>query len=112
MQVTIGSIQAFTNKCVVGLTANRDKASAWLARNSIVVTALNPLIGYIAGSALVKEAFERNITIQEAACEKAKQAILVHQKTGKPVTEQEIVAALSDLRRLTEGGISTVASGG
>ena len=112
MQIMIGAIQAFTNKCVVGITANREKAAGWLARNAIVVTALNPLIGYSAGAALVKEAMERDITIQEAACEKARQGAFTHQKTGVPVTEEEIISALSDLRRLTEGGILGAASGG
>ncbi|NPV76871.1 MAG: aspartate ammonia-lyase [Anaerolineae bacterium] len=112
MQIMIGAIQAFTNKCVIGITANREKAVGWLARNAIVVTALNPLIGYAAGAALVKEATERNITIQEVACEKARQGMFTHQKTGAPVTEEEIIAALSDLRRLTEGGILGIASGG
>jgi fumarate hydratase class II len=39
--------------------ANREKAEGWLGRNAIVVTALNPLIGYSAGAALVKEAGTR-----------------------------------------------------
>jgi fumarate hydratase class II len=49
MQVTIGSVRAFTEKCVSGLQANRDKAEGWLEKNAIVVTALNPIIGYSAG---------------------------------------------------------------
>src|SRR5512146_1124422 len=47
MHVLIGAINAFTEKCVVGLTANREKATGWLARNAILVTALNPKIGYL-----------------------------------------------------------------
>ena len=36
----------------VGVQANREKAEGWLAKNAIVVTALNPVIGYAArGSA-------------------------------------------------------------
>jgi fumarate hydratase, class II len=42
MQVMIGAINAFTEKCVRGLQANREKAEGWLAKNAIVVTALNP----------------------------------------------------------------------
>ena len=70
MQVMIGSISAFTQKCVLGLQANRAKAEAWLARNAIVATALNPLIGYEVSAILVKEAMLRNITIREVALEK------------------------------------------
>ena len=59
MQVMIGAVRAFTEKCVRGLQANRGKAEGWLAKNAIVVTALNPLIGYAAGAALVKEALSQ-----------------------------------------------------
>jgi fumarate hydratase class II len=40
MQVIIGSVRSFTEYAVVGLTANREKAQGWLAKNAIVVTAL------------------------------------------------------------------------
>jgi len=42
MQVIIGSLRAFTEKCVRGLKANREKAEGWLAKNAIIITALNP----------------------------------------------------------------------
>jgi fumarate hydratase, class II len=105
MQVTIGAVQAFTQNCVRGLTANREKAQGWLAKNAIVVTALNPLIGYAAGATLVKEALARNTTIREVALEKAGAGSLHHSVDGRPVQVDEIEAALGDLRRLTEGGI-------
>ncbi|MGB8645122.1 MAG: aspartate ammonia-lyase, partial [Anaerolineae bacterium] len=41
--VLIGAIKAFTDKCVKGVQANREKAEAWLGKNVIIVTALNPL---------------------------------------------------------------------
>jgi fumarate hydratase class II len=72
MQVMIGSVKAFTDYCVRGLQANRVKAEGWLARNAIVVTALNPLIGYAAGAALVKEALSRDAAITDLAVEKAR----------------------------------------
>lgn len=105
MQIGIGSIRAFTEKCVIGLQANREKAKGWLARNTILVTALNPLIGYSAGAALVKEALNRNLTILEIALEKAQHGELLHRDTGAPVSAEQIRNVLSDLRRLTEGGI-------
>jgi fumarate hydratase class II len=112
MQVVTGSVQAFTEKCVAGIQANREKAEGWLARNAIVVTALNPLIGYSAGAALVKEAIARGTTIQEIALEKVQQGTLKHREEDRVVTESEIVSTLSDLRRLTEGGIHGTGGGG
>lgn len=112
MQVVIGSVNAFTEKCVVGLQANREKAEGWLARNAIIVTALNPLIGYSAGAALVKESLARKLTLQEVALEKIRAGSLKHRDEDRLVTEEEVIRTLSDLRRLTEGGIAGGAGGG
>ena len=112
MQVTIGAVRAFTDKCVRGLQANRTKAEGWLAKNAIVVTALNPLIGYAAGAALVKEALTRNLTVREVALEKVAMGKLDHRDEERPVTAAEIETALSDLRRLTEGGVFGGGGGG
>jgi fumarate hydratase, class II len=105
MQVMIGSISAFTQKCVLGMEANRSKAEGWLARNAIVATALNPLIGYSPSAVLVKEAMRRNITIREVALEKVAAGELRHIKEDRLVTEDEIDLALKDFKHLTFGGI-------
>ncbi|MFQ5943591.1 MAG: aspartate ammonia-lyase [Anaerolineales bacterium] len=105
MQVTIGSVRAFTQRCVLGLTANEDKAFGWLERNAIVVTALNPLIGYSQGAELVKEAMSRNTTVGTVAREKLEAETLMHVIDERPLTEEELEGALGDMRRLTEGGI-------
>jgi len=113
MQVMIGSVRAFTDGCVRGLAANPEKAENWLAKNAIVVTALNPIIGYASGAALVKEALHRNLTIQEVALEKVASGELVHMNGSGAVTAEEIWSALGDMRRLTEGGIyGGIGSGG
>ena len=105
MQVMIGSISAFTQKCVLGLQANKIKAEGWLARNAIVATALNPLIGYSASASLVKEALKRNITIREVALEKANLGELRHIKEDRLITIEEIDLAFKDFKHLTYGGI-------
>ncbi len=105
MQVIIGSLRTFTEKCVVGLTANKEKAEGWLARNAIIVTALNPLIGYQAGAALVKQSLKEDRTVGEIAAEKANAGELKHAREDRNVTPAEIAHARSDLRALTEGGI-------
>ncbi len=105
MQVVIGAIKAFTTRLVRGLQANPAKAEAWLEQNAIVVTALNPLIGYAAGARLVKEALSRDITVRQVAMEQASAGNLKHRTENRLVASAEIEAALSDMRRLTEGGI-------
>lgn len=112
MHVLIGSVNAFTTKCVTGLTANREKAEGWLARNAIVATALNPLIGYLAAAELVKDAMKRNLTIREVAAERIARGELTHSDNGKPVTLDEVDSLLGDVRKLTEGGIQGIAAAG
>jgi fumarate hydratase, class II len=105
MQVTIGAVHAFTEKAVKGVQANRQKAEGWLAKNAIVITALNPIIGYSTGAALVKEAIARESTIVEVVLEKIASDELRHIDEKRLVTKEEVEGALKDLRRLTEGGL-------
>jgi len=112
MQVVIGSVNAFTERAVKGVTANREKAEGWLAKNAIIVTALNPVIGYSQGAALVKEALALNASIKELALERAKSGALKHRDEDRPVKPEEIEVALSDLHKLTDGGIVGGVSGG
>jgi aspartate ammonia-lyase len=106
MQVIIGSVRAFTEYAVTGLTANREKAEGWLAKNAIVITALNPVIGYSQGAALVKEALKKDMAIRDLAVEKARAGLLKHRDNDHPVSVGEIEHALNDMRRLTESGIA------
>ena len=106
MQVMIGALKAFTERCVRGIEANPERAYRWLERNASIVTALNPLIGYAAGAELVKEAMASDVSIRDLALEHARAERLRHRELARPVTEAEIRSALDDLRRLTEVGIA------
>jgi aspartate ammonia-lyase len=105
MQLMIGAVTAFTEKAVRGLTANREKAEEWLGKNPIIITALNPLIGYAQGAALVKEALKNNLDVRQLALVKARAGELRHREQDRLVSEAEVQAALQDLRKMTEGGI-------
>jgi fumarate hydratase class II len=99
MHVMIGAVNAFTTKCVVGLKANREKAHGWLAKNAILVTALNPVIGYLNGAAIAKEAMTSNRTIKEVVVEKG-------------LLSAEEADRLLDARQMTEGGIQGTGGAG
>ncbi len=105
MHLLITSLGAFTEKCVRGIQANRAKAATWLEKNAILVTALNPLIGYAAAATLAKEAMANDLSVRELALMKARQGELLQRESGKPLSEEEIEAALKDLWRMSEGGI-------
>jgi fumarate hydratase class II len=107
MQVTIGAVRAFTEKCVVGIEANPERAKELLEKNAIVVTALNPLIGYRAGAELVKKAMAEKRSVREVAIESAQAGELNHVDSGEPVSAGDVEQAFSNLHRLTEGGIVT-----
>lgn len=112
MQVLIGSVKAFDEKCVRGLTANRVKASGWLAKNAIVATALNPLVGYFAAADLVKSAMKDDLTIRDVAAQRIAVGSLLHKDENRPITLDEIDSVLSDMRQLTDGGIQGVSAAG
>jgi fumarate hydratase, class II len=105
MQIIIGSVRAFTERAAKGLSANRGKAEGWLSRNAIIVTALNPLIGYSQGAQLVKESLAKNVPIRDLIMEKTKSGTLKHRDNDRPVAMDEVEEILGNLRRLTEGGI-------
>ena len=112
MQVMIGAVRAFTDKCVIGIVAQREKAEGWLGKNAIVATALNPLIGYLVAAELVKEAMKRNLTIREVAAERVAAGTLKHKDTGQLISLADVDAVLGDIRKLTEGGLGGPAGGG
>jgi fumarate hydratase class II len=112
MQVMIGAVRAFTDECVVGITAQRQKAEGWLGKNAIVATALNPLIGYLKAAELVKEAMKRNATIREVAAERIAAGDLHHKDTGRLISQSEVDALLNDVRKLTKGGLGGPGGGG
>ena len=107
MQVCIGSIDAFTQRCVRGIQANPEKAGEWLAKNAIIATALNPLLGYRASAELVKLAMEEGVTVREVAIRQAKAGELRHRKEARTVSVGEIETVLNDMRKLSEGGLLT-----
>ena len=60
------AIVSFNNNCAVGITANREKMHNNLHNSLMLVTALNPYIGYENAAKTVKLAFKENISLKEA----------------------------------------------
>ena len=92
MDIIINALNAFREKCLVGVKANEEKATGWLAKNAILVTALNPVIGYLKGAEVAKEAMATNRTVREVVVEKG-------------YLSGEEVDRLLNVRSLTDGGI-------
>ncbi|MBO5326720.1 MAG: class II fumarate hydratase [Clostridia bacterium] len=60
------AIVSFNNNCAVGIKANKQKMHDNLHNSLMLVTALNPYIGYENAAKTVKKAFKENISLKEA----------------------------------------------
>ncbi len=60
---------SFTDNCVVGIEANKEKIKDHLNNSLMLVTALNPHVGYDNAAKIAKHAFENNSTLKSAAVE-------------------------------------------
>ena len=93
---SIGILASIANlladKAIDGFTVNTDKLQQTLERNPILVTALNPVIGYECGAATAKKAYAEGRPIRDVA---------------KEMTDlgDEELARLLDPAALTKGGI-------
>ncbi|MDA9645302.1 class II fumarate hydratase [Candidatus Actinomarina] len=63
--------KTFTEKLIVGLEANTDKLDENIQKNSILVTALVPKLGYDTAAEIAKEAVATNKTIKNVLLDKA-----------------------------------------
>ncbi len=63
------AILSFNNNCAVGITANREKMHHNLHNSLMLVTALNPYIGYENAAKTAKKAYKDNISLKEACVE-------------------------------------------
>ena len=84
--------RALADSAIAGFRVNQAHIAAALDRNPILVTALNPVIGYEKGAAIAKKAYEQGRPIREVAAE----------MTDLP---PEQLAKLLDPAELTGGGI-------
>ena len=93
------ALRALADQAIAGFTVNRARIAEALDRNPILVTALNPVIGYEKGAAIAKQAYAEGRPILEVA----------QQMTG--LSREELLKLL-DPSGLTAGGIKGGAGGG
>ncbi|WP_386065173.1 class II fumarate hydratase [Tahibacter sp. UC22_41] len=84
---------------IAGLRVREDRVQAALARNPILVTALNPVVGYEAAAAMAKQAYKEGRPILDVARERS------------GLSEAELKRLLDPVA-LTRGGIGAGGSGG
>jgi fumarate hydratase class II len=85
--------RTFAAKCVDGIEVNANRPRELVEKNAIIVTALNPHIGYDNGARIAKAAVATGRSIRELVLEEGL------------MSPDELDAAL-DLKKMTEGGIA------
>ena len=60
---------SFSKNCVVGIQANQDRISSLLNDSLMLVTALNPHIGYDNSAMIAKNAHKKGLTLKQSALE-------------------------------------------
>ena len=80
------------DRAVAGFTVNRDRINGLVGRNPILVTALNPVIGYDLAAKIAQRAYAEGRTLKEVALEETQ-------------LNAEELDRLLDPRPMTEGGI-------
>jgi fumarate hydratase class II len=92
------SSRVLADAAIAGLKVNETRVSEALARNPILVTALNPIIGYELGAKIAKQAYAESRPIREVAAEHTSLS------TGE-------LDRLLDPRELTKGGVKAEGGG-
>jgi fumarate hydratase class II len=93
------ALRALADQAIAGLRVREDRVAAALARNPILVTALNPVIGYERAAQIAKRAYAEGRPVLEVALE----------DSGLDV---DTLRRLLDPAALTHGGIQAAGVGG
>ena len=96
IELLSAACRGLAEKAIAGFVVQEDELQAALSRNPILVTALNPLIGYERAAALAKQAYKEKRAILEVA----------HEQTDLPL---ERLQNLLDPFALTRGGLGSEA---
>ncbi|MBO0439235.1 class II fumarate hydratase [Candidatus Enterococcus ikei] len=67
IELLADGLSSFNENCLVGLKADQEKMNQYVEQSLMLVTALNPHIGYDNGAKIAKKAFEENTTLKQAA---------------------------------------------
>jgi fumarate hydratase class II len=82
------SIHSFNDHCAIGIKPNLDVIDKYLNESLMLVTALNPHIGYANAAKIAKEAHKDGSTLKEAAL---KLQLLTEQEFDKYVNPLDMI---------------------
>jgi fumarate hydratase class II len=99
IEILANASRALADRSIAGFKVRQDRIKQALDKNPILVTALNPVIGYEKGAATAKQAYKQGRPILDVALE----------TTGLPKSR---LKALLDPMALTKGGVHGGSAGG
>jgi fumarate hydratase class II len=70
IEILGNTIAALTQRCIQGITANRERCLAYAESSLALVTALNTHIGYLNAAAIAKESLETGKSLRQIVLEK------------------------------------------
>ncbi len=82
--------ESFTDNCVVGIEANRKNIKNHVDNSLMLVTSLNPHIGYDNAAKIAKKAHKEHKTLKETALELG---LLTEEQFDKIVRPEEMISA-------------------
>jgi fumarate hydratase class II len=83
--------RSFNDNCAVGIEPNLETIDDKLHRSLMLVTALNPIIGYDNAAKVAKHAYKNNTTLRDAAIELG---LLTGEQFDESVQPNEMVGPL------------------
>jgi fumarate hydratase class II len=97
-QLLNNAVTLFAEKCVEGLQANPARCQELAEKSLMLVTGLNPYIGYDRAAKVAQEAYRRGVSVKQIALEQ------------KLITEEQ-AKEIFNLRQMTEPGAKGAGGG-
>ena len=98
LEILANVSRVLADKALSGFTVNREAIAELVEKNPIMVTALNPVVGYELGAKIAKQAYAQGRQVKEVAAEHTQ-------------LSSEELDRLLDPRELTLGGIKGASAG-
>ncbi|KAJ3159281.1 fumarase fum1 [Geranomyces michiganensis] len=89
IRILADACTSFTDKCVTGIQANEERIAAILKESLMLVTALNPRIGYDNAAAAAKKAHKEGTTLKQAT---VSLGLLTEEEFDKYVRPEEMIS--------------------
>ncbi|UCD94470.1 MAG: aspartate ammonia-lyase [Candidatus Zixiibacteriota bacterium] len=88
IEILAGGMNSFTERCVIGITADEERCRTYAEKSAALATALNPIIGYNRAAELAKEALKKDELIRDLVV------------SGK-IVEKDKLEEIFDIRGMT-----------